>query len=262
MLPVGAAPPVVARCPSCGAPLSETSVLALAPVCGHCGVVITSIGGTLGLTSAYGVAEPSITRRRVEADLAVFREYRLKYEGMLEACAQQLQWSADRYAQMPKAPELLDLKVAEHPIHWWPMLLWGMALWAYVWTIVPWGEMASVNWPPLAAWANPGNWLLAPLFGLGCLLTGLFVLLGGFLSSVSRGPIRYWKVQAANGNRPQENARRQRAYEEAQAAAFKAAERRKAAEDHRLRIQIRELEGFARTVGAKEAEVRRVLATL
>ncbi len=77
--------PTAATCPSCAAPLSETSVLALAPICNHCGVVIARIGGTLGLTGVYGVGDPTITRRRVEADLAVFREYRMKYFGMLEA---------------------------------------------------------------------------------------------------------------------------------------------------------------------------------
>ena len=68
--------------------------------------------------------------------------------------------------------------------------------------------------------------------------------------------------KAANGNRPRENARRQKAYEGAMAAALKAAEPLKAAEDHRLRCQIRELEGLAKTVGEKEADVRRILATL
>jgi hypothetical protein len=72
-------------------------------------VVITSIGGTLGLTSAYGVGDPTITRRRVEADLAVFREYQMKYRGMLEACKQQLGWGVERYAKVPDPPELLPL---------------------------------------------------------------------------------------------------------------------------------------------------------
>src|ERR1035438_10872370 len=98
--------PTVATCPSCGASLSETSVLALAPVCGNCGSVITQSGGTLGLTSAYGVNDPTITRKRVEADLAVFSDYRTKYIGMREVCKDQLTWAVERYARLPNPPEL------------------------------------------------------------------------------------------------------------------------------------------------------------
>ena len=76
--------PIAAQCSNCGGPLSETSVLALAPVCERCGTVITEIGGSLGLTSAYSVNDPTITRRRVEADLGVFREYQMRYHGSKE----------------------------------------------------------------------------------------------------------------------------------------------------------------------------------
>jgi hypothetical protein len=69
-------------------------------------------------------------------------------------------------------------------------------------------------------------------------------------------------ARVANGNRPLENARRQRAYEEAREAALKAAEPVKAAQDHRLRCQIRELEGLIETVTDKAEDVRRLLITL
>src|ERR1035437_7251884 len=181
--------PVAARCPSCGASLSETSVLALAPVCSHCGVVLTTIGGTLGLTSAYGVGDPTITRRRVEADLAVFHEYRLKYEGMLEACTQQLAWGMDRYAKLPPAPEFLELKVFDTDLisgWWWivPVCAFGLL-----------GSLSSGMWTFL-------KFIACLLFGLP--LVGFFVF----------GPVEYYRVKVANGNRPVENARRQKAYEE------------------------------------------------
>ncbi|HEX3148582.1 MAG TPA: hypothetical protein VHR66_10890 [Gemmataceae bacterium] len=102
--------PIAAQCPNCGGPLSETSVLALAPVCERCGTVITNIGGTLGLTSAYGVNDPTITRQRVEADLAVLTGNRDKYVGMREACKEQLTWGVKRYAKLPSPPELLELQ--------------------------------------------------------------------------------------------------------------------------------------------------------
>jgi hypothetical protein len=84
-------------------------VLALAPICinGH---VITKTGGTLGLTGAYGVNDSTFSRRRVEADLAVFREYLVNYRGMKEACKQQLDWGVERYAKLPQPPELLALQ--------------------------------------------------------------------------------------------------------------------------------------------------------
>ena len=103
-------PPIAAQCPNCGGPLSETSVLAIAPVCQRCGTVITKIGGTLGLTSAYGINDPTITRKRVEADLAVFSDYINKYVGMMEACKQQLEWGVERYANHPSLPELLAVQ--------------------------------------------------------------------------------------------------------------------------------------------------------
>lgn len=102
--------PIAAKCPSCGGSLSEASILALAPVCGHCGTVITKVGGTFRLTGAYGVNDPTITRKRVEPDLAVLCEYRDNYVGMVEACKQQLNWSVERYAKLPNKPELLSLQ--------------------------------------------------------------------------------------------------------------------------------------------------------
>jgi hypothetical protein len=72
--------------------------------------VITQTGGTLGLTSAYGVNDPTITRKRVEADLAVFSDYKSRYVGMLEACKEQLSWDVEQYAKLPTEPELLPVK--------------------------------------------------------------------------------------------------------------------------------------------------------
>ena len=226
---------IQASCPGCGAPLSATSVVALAPICSHCGVVITSIGGTLGLTGAYGVSDPTITRRRVEADLAVFREYQMKYRGMLEACKQQLGWSLERYAHLPEPPEFLELK--DVPSFWIGLVIGlGMAL---AWFVVSFIACMIVGFILL---------IVSIVYKMDQkLLNFIFLLIiwGGVLVSVLSGPFNHFRVRVANGNKPRENARRQRAYEEAMAAALKAAEPLKAAEDHRLRCQIRELEGLA-----------------
>jgi hypothetical protein len=89
-----------------------------------------------------------------------------------------------------------------------------------------------------------------------------FIIWGGFVCFWVVGVVPCVRATMANGTRPAENSRRQHAYEEATAMALRAAEAIKAAEDHRLRCQIRELEGLAKTIGEKEADVRRILATL
>ena len=247
--------PVAAKCPSCSAPLSETSVLALAPICSHCGVVITSIGGSLGLTGAYGVGDPTITRRRVEADLSVFREYQMKYRGMLEACKQQLDWGVEQYAHLPQPPEFLKLEDVPSfwkglgiglvliPVWWVVLIIVGMIVFLIALILSLFVSLGS-------DWEKNLNFIFKLIYLVGVAVCVLF------------GPINHFRVKAANGDKPRENARRQEAYEAAMAAALRAAEPLKAAEDHRLRCQIRELEGLAKTVGEKEAGVRRILATL
>jgi hypothetical protein len=89
-----------------------------------------------------------------------------------------------------------------------------------------------------------------------------YLALGWFVLCMLAGTSKHFWTKKANGKRPAENARRQKAYEKAKAAALEAAVPLKAAEDHRLRIQIRELEGLAKTVGEKATDVRRILATL
>ena len=237
--------PTAALCPSCGGPLSETSVVALAPVCEHCKVVILGTGGTLGLTSAYGVNDPSITRRRVEADLAVFSEYRNKYVGMLEACKEQLTWGVAQYATFPPAPAMLALI----PV---PPLVSGCAAGVFLYCCVSVLIMAVVG---AVGFADGTISLMksVPMFFALALMLVIPLL-------IASSP--HFRAKAANGKRPLENARRQRDYSTSCAAALKAAEPIKAAQDHRLRCQIRELEGLIKTVTAKAEDVRCILKTL
>lgn len=74
--------------------------------------------------------------------------------------------------------------------------------------------------------------------------------------------IRLLIARIENGRRPLENARRRKAYDEARLAAVKTAESVKAAQDHRLRCQIRELDGLIKTVTEKAEAVRRLLRTV
>lgn len=249
--------PVAINCPSCGAPVSDTSVIALAPICTNCRSVITVLGGTLGLTGAYGVSDRTITRRRVEADLAVFREYQEKYRGMKEACIQQLDWGVERYAQLPQRPELLAL---EDVPPFWNVGLFEAAIWFVLSYTV--AEILVWLYPLLHALFST----LLGLIGIGSAAVFDIILhrivYVGCVVIVLVSLFPHFRARLANGDMPQENARRQKAYEEAVAAALKEAEPLKAAEDHRLRVRIRELESLAKTVGEEEAEVRLLLATL
>jgi hypothetical protein len=183
----------------------------------------------------------------------------MKFRGMLEACKQQLGWGVERYAHLPHPPEFLEMKDVPS---FWKGLGIGLVLaplWFVGWII---GAMALgiVCWVCFGiygiitereiSWVKPLNFIVT------------WIALGGSVVCVLSGPFNHFRVKVANGNKPRENARRQKAYEEAVASALKAAEPFKAAEDHRLRCQIRELEGLAKTVGEKEADVRRILAKL
>jgi hypothetical protein len=206
------------------------------------------------MTGAYGVNDPTLTRRRVEADLAVLRDYQGKYRGMKEACLQQLNWGVERYAQLPQPPELLALK--DVPSFWaglGPGLVMGIA-----WIVLSFIAICAI--------VVVDSFLTNPVFpwlgGKHIPFAVYLITFGGSVPFVLSGFFPHFRAILANGKRPRENARRQEVHEEAIAVALKTAEPLKAAEDYRLRIQIRECESLAKTVGEKEAETRRLLATL
>lgn len=243
--------PVTASCPSCGSPLSETSVLALAPVCNHCGSVITNIGGTLGLTGVYGLGDKTITRRRVEADLAVLQDYRKKYSGMKEACIQQLNWGVGRYADLPQPPELLTLQPVPE--------LWGENPGLHFFVLLPFGLVLFGVPGLVVAWIVS---LFSEYWGLIAYVLVFVMCLVIFAVMIHESVSPHFRAVKLNGERPRENARRTQAYQEACAAAMKAAEPIKAAQDYRLRVQIRELESQAAMIMEKEKDVRCLLSTL
>lgn len=245
--------PVALTCPSCGAPISESAVVALAPICTHCRVVLTTVGGSLGLTGAFGVGDPTITRRRIEADLAVLREYGQRYRSMKEACQQQLTWGVEKYARLPSPPELLPL--VEVPSFWGcvvsalPMaVIWMFGSFVFLLVVAVADSLFfnSATFPSLHTTNVP--------------LVMYLIVLGGAVVITLLAARPHFHAKQANGNRPLDNARRQRAYEEAVAASLRDAEPIKLAEDHRLRVQIREVESNAVTVAEMEAEVRRLLS--
>ena len=259
--------PVAAQCPNCGKNLSETSVVAGAPHCTACGAWIVGVNGTLGLTSAYGHGDSSLTRKRVEADLTVLREYQTRYTGMMEDCKQKMGWSVEQYAKyhkmLPQPPVLLELEASNTSIGQWCFSLlaiffgikWILAVNARgslnglsYYTGVTSGTIYNPNYYDFGG--HRDTFYLVHLFLCALICSGLIV------------PCLYLRILVANGKKPQENARRERAYEEDMATAMRDAERNKSAEDHRLRVQIRELEGEIKAVGDKAEDVRRILTSL
>jgi hypothetical protein len=164
---------------------------------------------------------------------------------MIAACREQLAWGSERYAKLPPPPHLLELQ--EVPPLWgplaWAALTWfvAMALFGFVLNIVSLvlGNRSTFDRLP---------WLLIHI-----------VTITPFLVVAARP---HFKATAANGDRPAENSRRLREFDDTKTAALKVAETATAAQDHRLRVQIRELEGLERTVAAKASEVSRLLVTL
>lgn len=241
---------IAALCPSCAAPLSEVAVLALAPVCSHCGVVITATGGTLGMTAAYGVSDASLTRNRVEADLKVLRDHLQKYRGMIESCKHQLDAPIDKYARLPTQPELLWV----HPVDS-ILKAFGRAI-AYMT-----GSYLAVGFGLLIPYMFVEELAEAATVRRVTSALNAIVLTSAAVAFVVPFVMRLYLADE-NGQRPSENAQRLAEYEKAYATEMKAAEIRKAKEDYELRNRIRELEGLSVTIRAKEAEVNRVLSTL
>lgn len=240
--------PIAAKCPSCGAPLSEAAVAALAPVCLNCGSVLISIGGTLGLTGAYGVSDPHITRSRVEADLAVLQKYQYNARGARLAFTEQLAWDVDRYAKLPEPPQLLSLVPV--PNLWdrlWPGLV-ASVVWFAVTSLLAWLVVVIVS-------HISGNVSGAKAFVTLIIVSGYILCFWGEF-------LPYIKARIENGTRPAENARRQDVYEKARDAALRAAEPVKAAADHRLRTQIRDLEAQEKVLSEKATQVSHVLLQL
>ena len=159
----------------------------------------------------------------------------------------------ERYAKLPHPPELLKLE--EVPSFWtgvgWGLLLFPIAV------LPAWVALLFVT-----AFIGIIFPIIFPVLKELHVTRIVLAVVLAFVLSVRSCTRDHFKVKAANGNKPWENARRQKANEEAMAVALKAAEPVKAAQDHRLRCQIRELEGLAKTVAEKEAEVCRILAKL
>jgi hypothetical protein len=238
---------------------------------------MTMVGGTLGLTSAFGVNDSTITRKRVEADLAVFCDCRDKYFGMREACKEQLNWGVERYAKLPHKPELLPVRPVPSVLSILGFDAFGAemsdpnktsvissrrgCIAGIFLRVVVALLLSSLIAPPFGPMGSGFFHLLFHLVSLLCLLA-VYITFPFYLVAVIVGVVAHFAATSANGARPMENARRQRAYEAACVAALDAAAPVKAAKDHCLRDQIRDLDGLIKTVSEKAEGIRGILKTV
>jgi hypothetical protein len=210
------------------------------------------------------VGDRDITRDRVQADLAVLSDYQAKYRGMIEACHQQLQWDARKYASLPHPPELLRFEAIPP---FWSSLVTGLP--PLVFAAVPlflmvvwWIGVPVMKWR--VGWGD--EWRITntrdPSFAVPYFTVFLLIIVIAATIFWFLGPSRFYKLRAAAGDAPLRNILRQQAYEKVVAAALDAGSLRKTAEDYHLRCRIRDLEGLSKTVAEKEAVVRQLLAKL
>ena len=253
--------PQVAGCPACGSALSEAAVLALAPVCGYCKSVLVNFGGTLGLTGAYGVSDPTITRKRLDADIQVVEEYVERYRDMIAASAEELAWGVDRYADLPPAPELQSVDTA---------LPGKTALLFPVLTAITYFHLTTLhrqltwifNMVERPAYLFDQYGMIVGFFlGLLLLLLSLVLAVSPFIlvpavfgSAIAF--IAYLLGAPRRARAERENSSRLLKHRQATAAALSEAEPKKRAQDHRLRLRIREAEAHLETLASKVAELR------
>jgi len=161
-----------------------------------------------------------------------------------------LTWGLESYARLPPPPELLP--VAKVPPFWGetPGAIWGIIAFVWFLALCPAGIVVQI-----VGWFSATAGLVTAVLAL---VAALAITVQLIYETVSP----HYKAIKANGERPLENARRQDSFEKAYAEALKDAKPKKAAQDHRLRSQIVELEGLEKTVRKIEVEVERKLIQL
>lgn len=265
--------PTTARCPSCGSPFSKAAVLALAPVCDSCGAVAVSFGGSLGITGAYGVNDGELTRKRVEGDLAVLLRHEQSLVGATEAARDQLTWTAARYATLPLEPrlELVPRRRRERlstifssVVILGPIL--GVVL-SFCWVPIRWycrdrgiywvPRKLDEAWEALGGDAGGGWKTLLSVMAICVAFMAVVILVGASLTLWLLG----LGVRAENRRRQRTYRSARQKYETAKAEALKAGEIKKAAEDYRVRLQLRDSEALLITVREKIVSVQSSLAS-
>jgi len=170
---------------------------------------------------------------------------------MKESCKDQLTWDVGKYAELPEPPELLRLEPVPN--------LWGENPALSFLVLMPFGWAMFCIPGLIVAWIISS--FSASAGRIAFLLVGVIWLIITIVM-IYEQVAPHLRAVKANGEKPAENARRQEAYEKKRLAALKLAEPIKAAQDHRLKSQIIELEGLEKTVRKIEVEVDRELRKL
>jgi hypothetical protein len=241
--------------------LDDSTVVLDKGHCPYCDTYWEGTDGTLAFTGNYGLDLPNLSQSRVEADLAVFRNYERLSIGKLEDCKQKLNWGVEHYAKLPQPPQplqLLELEDTSDPWKFFGITLLltpvafiaGFIVAGILFFVFAFSDLL-LNWP------FPGDKGLGPFVA--------YIVWGCTPLPVLAGLTNLLRVMVANGGKPSENsrrrrefARRQKEHEKAVARALKAAEPIKAAEDYRLLTNIRGLESEIRAVREKAEAVRRL----
>ena len=233
------------RCPNsaCRAPLDDLNVVGEMGYCPKCGYCFRVTEGTLALTGKYGLDLPDLTQSRIDAELIAFRDYESNCKGKLGDCKERLTWGAERYAKLPPLPELLELK----EVH---LSLKGFLIGFFIY--YDFGGMVLL-WLMRILFAKDTN----SLFDYAGGPVVIFAYIAWFIVCMYLGQLKYFSAKKANGNRPAENARRQKEYEKAKAEAMRDGERIKEREDYRLKEDIRKLSGIIESVHEKAENIRR-----
>lgn len=243
------------RCPVCRGEVDDAAVVADKVYCAFCHSLLRVTGGTLALTSKFGLDIPDLTQRRVAADLAELRDYETLCRGKLEDCREKREWSLERYAEfhkmLPQPPELLQL---EDVLGSWkffgisllcaPVGLIASFIVAFILGLI----FAFTDWAfkcPFSSDRALNSFLTYFVLGCGILpiLIGVFNLL---------------RVMIANGSKPAENARRQEEYEKATAKALRTAKPLHEKEYYRLTEDFRKLEGTIEAIRDQAESVRKL----
>lgn len=258
--------PVVPNCHNCGSPLSKTSLEAFVPTCGSCGTPVMGLGGVLGMTSAFARDDPSLNRTLIERELDVYRDHVSKYNGLILVSRQELLRGPAFYATLPPPPELLAVQpvpsIADSVTRGLKTGCTagpGTALGLLVATCAFAPAIKRTLGPvevtgPFAVRGVP---LFDELFWISLIALALCWPIAIGMNLLAR-----LNIGIANGAKPAENARRQRAHDEATATALKKAQSLKDAEDHGLRRKIAEAEGRLAMAQKGEQELQRLLARL
>lgn len=242
----------IRKCSVCGGEYDYNTLDAFVLQCPYCGTSAVAKGGALGLTGINEKDDPALKKRVLESNIEIYTDQKNKYRGMIELKQEQLSWGSERYARFPSEPEYLSL-IPVPPF--WTGLIKGLVrgfLVFLLWTLSTCCMGALLEQFMYAGKRGP-QWIY---------LLIVFGAFGSWLATIVSCLQGHFRAKAANGKRPRENMRRQRAYEASYEAAIRAAEPVKHKEDQRLRHEIVDLEAKERMAERQIEELSKKMSRI